>query len=214
MHRRLLQVLLEVVQRVLRDVRDAQRVVLPGLALWPSSASSRSPISSLRKVVLPAPLAPRMTAREPSVTRDRRVGQDAAVGLGYLNETSFIVMIGLRYVRMPSGLPGSGKRIGRIWPDAIICSTLDDRGAPPRRPPRSDGRPMPSASDDERDERQPSAVRAVVAAASGDLPSSRGDRLVGGRQARGNLGLELLELAEGHRVVDEAAGLAACPPLS
>ena len=35
---------------------------------------------------------------------------------GYLNETSLSVMIGLRKVRMPSGLPGSGMRKARIRP--------------------------------------------------------------------------------------------------
>ena len=34
-------------------------------------------------------------------------------------------MIGLRYVRIPSGLPGSGKLKGRMRPAAIISSTLE-----------------------------------------------------------------------------------------
>ena len=46
---------------------------------------------------------------------------------------TFIVRIGLRKVRIPSGLPGSGKRIGRMRPAAIISSTrliVDVRPAP------------------------------------------------------------------------------------
>mmetsp|Transcript_20377 Transcript_20377/g.48301 ORF Transcript_20377/g.48301 Transcript_20377/m.48301 type:complete len:275 (-) Transcript_20377:1834-2658(-) len=88
----------------------------------PSSAS-RSPMSSCRKVDLPEPLPPTMTVREPSVSEAETDSRMNLSPLGYLKETSLSVMMGLRNVRMPSGLPGSGMRKARIRPASIISST-------------------------------------------------------------------------------------------
>ena len=63
----------------------------------------------------------------------RRYMHAGASGRGHAACRTFIVRIGLRNVRIPSGLPGSGKRIGRMRPAAIISSTrliVDVRPAP------------------------------------------------------------------------------------
>ena len=78
----------------------------------PPSFGSRSPTISLRKVLLPAPLAPTSTTRAPRVTVALAFERMSLSVFSYLKLTSLSVMTGLRKVRMPSGLPGSGKRMG------------------------------------------------------------------------------------------------------
>mmetsp|Transcript_6009 Transcript_6009/g.20132 ORF Transcript_6009/g.20132 Transcript_6009/m.20132 type:complete len:221 (+) Transcript_6009:1133-1795(+) len=88
------------------------------------SSGSRSPMRSLRKVDLPEPLPPTITAREPSVTVASTSLRMYRSVSGYLKEHFLRVITGLRNVRIPSGLPGSGKFIGRMRPAAIISSTF------------------------------------------------------------------------------------------
>mmetsp|Transcript_35327 Transcript_35327/g.58518 ORF Transcript_35327/g.58518 Transcript_35327/m.58518 type:complete len:208 (-) Transcript_35327:37-660(-) len=88
------------------------------------SSGSKSPIRSFKKVDFPEPLPPTITARDPSVSVAFALSRMNLSVSGYLNEMSFIVRMGLRNVRMPSGLPGSGNRMGSMRPAAIISSTL------------------------------------------------------------------------------------------
>mmetsp|Transcript_12810 Transcript_12810/g.28916 ORF Transcript_12810/g.28916 Transcript_12810/m.28916 type:complete len:200 (-) Transcript_12810:2373-2972(-) len=93
-------------------------------ALPTPSSPSKSPISSLRNVDLPEPFPPTMTAREPRVRDAEMLVRSIFSMDGYLKLIFSRVRMGLRKVRMPSGLPGSGKMKGRMSPASIISCTF------------------------------------------------------------------------------------------
>merc|ERR1719223_901520 len=92
-------------------------------------------------------------------------------------------MTGLRKVRMPSGLPGSGKRMGQHLPRGDeLLDVVDGRA-------HLHGR----------------AIALALALALTHAAADGAHGLGGGGQPRDDLGLELLEVLEARAVVLEAA---------